>query len=93
MPKRITVLPSLPLTAIGKIYKPALRLQAAERVVRDRLDTAGLATRVTVQGVDRSGQLVLRFTASGDGRPESVQALEPALRTLMAGFVLTWEIT
>ena len=96
VPKRITLLPSLPLTAIGKVYKPALRLQAAERVVGERLARAGLSARVAVRGEDRGGRLVLRFVAGvGEGEgggPAALQALEPSLRELMAGFALAWEI-
>ena len=95
VPKRITLLPSLPLTAIGKVYKPALRLQAAERVVGERLARAGLSARVAVRGEDRGGRLVLRFVAvvgEGEGGgPAALQALEPSLRELMAGFALAWE--
>jgi fatty-acyl-CoA synthase len=92
VPKRITLLPALPLTAIGKVYKPALRLHAAERVVGERLTRAGLAARVAVRGEDRGGRLVLRFVPGDDGGPEKLQALEPSLRALMAGFALAWEI-
>jgi fatty-acyl-CoA synthase len=92
IPKRITLLPALPLTAIGKVYKPALRLQAAERVIGERLARAGLAARVAVQGEDRGGRLVLRFVPGIEGGQESLQALEPSLREVMAGFALAWEI-
>ena len=36
-PKHVHILASLPETAVGKIYKPALRLDAAERVARREL--------------------------------------------------------
>ena len=96
VPKRITLLPSLPLTAIGKVYKPALRLQAAERVVAERLARAGLSARVAVRGEDRGGRLVLRFVAGvGEGEgggPAALQALAPSLRELRAGVALAWEL-
>ncbi|MDH5540343.1 MAG: AMP-binding protein [Rhizobacter sp.] len=104
VPKRISLLPALPLTAIGKVYKPALRLQAAERVIGERLARAGLSARVAVRGEDRGGRLVLCFVAGerageregedeAEGRgPAALQALEPSLRALMAGFALAWEI-
>jgi fatty-acyl-CoA synthase len=89
LPKRISVLPALPLTAIGKIYKPALRLQAAEHVLRERLQQAGLSGRVAVQGVDRGGRLLLRFVAA---EGVATATVEPELRALMAGFALAWEV-
>jgi fatty-acyl-CoA synthase len=88
-PRRITVLPALPLTAIGKVYKPALRLQAMQRVVAERLPAAGLAGRVRAEGEDRGGRLVLRFVPLPG---ESAADLAEPLRRLMAGFAIAHEI-
>jgi fatty-acyl-CoA synthase len=41
-PKQIWILPSLPLTPIGKIYKPELRKLAARRAIEDALTGAGV---------------------------------------------------
>jgi fatty-acyl-CoA synthase len=89
VPKRIECLSALPLTAIGKVYKPALRVRAAERVMRDRLQRAGLEGRVAVQGEDRGGRLVLRFEATASGADAELRG---ALNQLMAGFALAWEL-
>ena len=45
MPKDVSILPDLPLTPIGKIYKPALRVLATTRAVEDALSGAGLAPK------------------------------------------------
>jgi fatty-acyl-CoA synthase len=42
VPVRIEVLPSLPLTAVGKVSKPHLRLLAVDHVLREALSAAGL---------------------------------------------------
>ncbi len=55
-PKRLTVLPSLPMTAIGKVYKPALRLLAIKIRLAELLAPLGAPVRVT--GEDRGGRLV-----------------------------------
>jgi fatty-acyl-CoA synthase len=89
IPKRITIVTALPLTAIGKIYKPGLRLQATESVIRERLLRAGLGEQVSVQGEDRGGRIVLRFTLPGDPASADVR---PRLHELMSGFALAWEI-
>jgi fatty-acyl-CoA synthase len=53
-PKRVTIIDEMPLTAIGKIYKPALRLLALETKLTEMLaDVPGL----TVQGLERGGSL------------------------------------
>jgi fatty-acyl-CoA synthase len=64
VPKRVTVLPTLPLTAIGKVYKPALRLIAIETRLREAL--APLELPVEVEGQERGGVLVavLRFACA-----------------------------
>lgn len=41
IPKRITVLDALPTTAIGKIFKPALRILAVENAYTDALNARG----------------------------------------------------
>ncbi len=45
LPKHVSILPDLPLTPIGKIYKPALRVLATTRAVEDALSGAGLAPK------------------------------------------------
>ncbi len=43
-PKNICVLGEMPVTPIGKIYKPALRVLATKRVIEEMLTTMGLCT-------------------------------------------------
>ena len=53
-PKRVTIIDEMPLTAIGKIYKPALRLRALENKLTEMLaDVPG----ITVKGQERGGSL------------------------------------
>jgi fatty-acyl-CoA synthase len=92
VPKRIECLPALPLTAIGKVYKPALRLRATERVLRDRLQQSGLDGRVAVQGEDCSGRLVMRFVPAAGSDADARERMHATLHDLMAGFALTWEL-
>ncbi|GAA6154351.1 acyl-CoA synthetase [Pseudoteredinibacter isoporae] len=46
VPKRITVLNEIPLTAVGKIFKPELRRMATETVLLERLAELGIQARV-----------------------------------------------
>jgi fatty-acyl-CoA synthase len=43
VPKYVAILPDLPVTPIGKIYKPALRVLATRRAIENALSGAGLA--------------------------------------------------
>jgi fatty-acyl-CoA synthase len=47
IPKRIEILGALPLTAVGKIFRPALRQQITETVLREVLLSNGIAATIT----------------------------------------------
>ncbi|MGW6063076.1 acyl-CoA synthetase [Streptomyces sp. NPDC055189] len=64
-PKRITVLDSIPLTEIGKPFKPALREAAAARHFKDELAEHGIDA-VDVSVTHEAGRLVVRLTGEGD---------------------------
>lgn len=51
-PKQIYVLDELPLTAVGKIFKPALRCEAIRQVILTELRTLNVAADVTVSEQD-----------------------------------------
>lgn len=48
VPARIEILPQLPVTAVGKIFKPALRHRAIEQVLSSALQELGIAATVSV---------------------------------------------
>jgi fatty-acyl-CoA synthase len=77
-PKRIYPTAAIPVTAIGKHFKPALAADAAVRAVTETLADAGLpATQVTA--VRENGRLVITVTGADPGR----------VREALAGFPLT----
>lgn len=86
-PKRIEVLPALPLTAVGKVYKPGLRLRAIERVIAERLAREGLADRVRVQGRDGASGLSVAMIPLAGTRVDSIDA---AVRAIMSRFAVPW---
>ena len=83
-PKRVTIVDVMPLTAIGKIYKPALRLLAMEAKLAEMLvDVQG----ASVRGEERKGSLVAVVTlASAPGH-----ALESRLRERLAAMAIVME--
>lgn len=90
-PKRIDLLEALPLTAVGKVYKPALRLRAIERVIADRLERGGLAGLVRVSGLEKPGGLAVALSV----REGAAVGLAPAetdakVRAIMAPFAIDW---
>ncbi|WP_126979368.1 acyl-CoA synthetase [Frigidibacter oleivorans] len=66
VPKHVEILPQLPKTAVGKIFKPDLRRMAIRRVYDAALAGAGLAAHVEEVVEDRSRGLVARIACDGD---------------------------
>jgi fatty-acyl-CoA synthase len=85
-PKAVFVLDALPVTAIGKLFKPALRLRAIEWVIGQRLEQAGLAGLVVAHAEMEGRTQVLRFSA-----PRADEVAE-TIRRLMAPFALKYRL-
>lgn len=92
-PRHIFVLDTMPVTAVGKIYKPALREMAIEKKLR--MEVEALGTGCEVQEVRFGAQgapvtLVLK-AASAAGQERTIEAaLEAALRDLTFRTQITW---
>jgi fatty-acyl-CoA synthase len=77
-PKRIYPVTAIPVTEVGKHFKPALAADAAVRAITEALTAAGLPdARVTAAHED--GRLVVTVTGADPGR----------VRDAVAGFALT----
>jgi fatty-acyl-CoA synthase len=77
-PKRIYPMTAIPVTEVGKPFKPALAADAAVRAITEALTAAGVAgAQVTAAYED--GRLVLTVTGADPGR----------VRDAVAGFALT----
>lgn len=70
IPKRVTVVESLPTTAIGKIYKPGLRLRALEQAYSEAMSSLITSCdRLEVKGIESPGGLAaeIRVRGANDG--------------------------
>jgi fatty-acyl-CoA synthase len=85
VPKHVEVLPELPKTAVGKIFKPDLRRLAIVRVYDDALEKAGLDVRV-VQVVEDKRRGLVAMLEAGDGAAD-----EAAVASALGAFVTPWE--
>jgi fatty-acyl-CoA synthase len=66
-PRAVAVVAEMPVTPVGKIFKPKLREIAAGEAARELLAAEGLAQDVSVEPVtDPSRGLILRIKASSD---------------------------
>ncbi|MBL0421739.1 AMP-binding protein [Ramlibacter sp. AW1] len=88
-PKRVELIEALPLTAVGKVFKPALRLSAIRHALADRLGRAGLDGRVGVDVIEAGSVTEVVFSAAAG---EQAGELEASLRRLMTPFALRWRL-
>ena len=83
-PKHIEILPELPKTAVGKVFKPDLRRLAIRRIYDEALAKAGLSSRVVEVIEDKKRGLVARVSRAGNPAREKVQ-------DAIGGFITPWE--
>ena len=72
IPKRVRIAPQLPLTAVGKIFKPALQQREIEHAIRSEAETAGVA--ILKIALDRDPQLGLVARIRTGGGANLLQA-------------------
>jgi hypothetical protein len=84
VPKYIEVLPELPKTAVGKVFKPDLRRLAITRVFDAALAEAGLPARVTAVVEDKKRGLVARLE-------KSAPVEDAAVGQVLGQFANPWE--
>jgi acyl-CoA synthetase (AMP-forming)/AMP-acid ligase II len=75
VPKHIEILPELPKTAVGKVFKPDLRRRAITRVYDAALGEAGLNARVAEVVEDKKRGLVARLERTGPVEEREVRAV------------------
>ncbi|MEO0938022.1 MAG: acyl-CoA synthetase [Pseudomonadota bacterium] len=84
-PKHVTILPELPKTAVGKVFKPDLRKDAITRVFNETLKAAGSPARVASVIDDKKRGLVAQIDAKG--------ASEADIQAQIGDFIPKWELT
>ncbi|MFV0293009.1 MAG: acyl-CoA synthetase [Paracoccus sp. (in: a-proteobacteria)] len=82
VPKYLEILPELPKTAVGKIFKPDLRKRAITRILNDVLEPYGGSVAGVVE--DKKRGLVARISRSADMDEDVI------IRTL-GGFSVPWD--
>ena len=85
IPKRIEFIDTMPLTAVGKIYKPSLRLRIAEQIVREHLQQETIPALVTGE-LEKKRGLVLRISVEDKNRIETV-------KQLVQGYTISIEVS
>lgn len=84
IPKHIEIIPELPKTAVGKVFKPDLRRRAITRIYNAALEEAGQAARVVEVVEDKKLGLVAHLS----GRDSSD---ENAVSHTLGAFTRPWQ--
>jgi fatty-acyl-CoA synthase len=82
-PKAVTVLTSLPLTPVGKPFKPALRAEATREAVADALRDIPTVTRVLGVVEDGTVVAIVGLTRSAD---------QTSVTEVLNRFAITWRL-
>ncbi len=75
VPVRIEIIPQMPMTAVGKIFKPRLRNLAIERVCGESLRALGIEAAITVRADQRRGTVATIRLADAASREAATDAL------------------
>jgi fatty-acyl-CoA synthase len=81
-PKHVEIIDEIPLTAVGKPYKPELRRRAAEQAARAALAETGLSDQVQAVLIDGSLEIHVPRSAHDD-----------AVRDALSQYAWKWKLT
>ena len=81
-PKHVEIVEEIPLTSVGKPYKPELRRRAAEQAARDALAETGLADQVRAVLVDGAVEIHVPHSAE-----------DHAVGDALSQYAWTWQLT
>ncbi|GAB4262334.1 MAG: acyl-CoA synthetase [Pararhodobacter sp.] len=84
VPKHVEILPELPKTAVGKVFKPDLRRMAITRVFDETFREKGLKAHVSEVIEDKKRGLVARIAREGSDQ-------DKAIEDLLNSFTVKWE--
>ncbi|MBU2942191.1 acyl-CoA synthetase [Shimia thalassica] len=82
MPKHIEIMPELPKTAVGKIFKPDLRKSAITRIYNASLDKADVAAQVVSVLDDKKRGLIAEVSGT---------ASDEEIGKVLGDFIRPWE--
>ena len=81
-PKHVEIVDEIPVTSVGKPYKPELRRRAAEQAARDALAETGLGDQVRAVVVDGAIEIHVPHSAE-----------DHAVGDVLSQYAWTWQLT
>lgn len=73
LPRQVRIIDTMPLTAVGKIFKPALKLRETRDALETALREAGIAWRELAVADDKSRGLVVTLRLGEGASPEAAR--------------------
>jgi fatty-acyl-CoA synthase len=86
MPKRIHIVPAVPMTAVGKVYKPKLRAEATRYAMAALLEQQGMSGQAEVDVEETAGGLTVRYVSANETH-------DATIREMMKPFALKYTLT
>jgi fatty-acyl-CoA synthase len=80
-PRHVEIIDEIPLTAVGKPYKPELRRRAAEQAAKDALSGTAVHDGVRAVLVDGAVEIVVPHSPDDE-----------AVREVLSAYVSTWRL-
>ncbi|MBW1889958.1 MAG: acyl-CoA synthetase [Deltaproteobacteria bacterium] len=94
VPKEVIILDELPLTSVGKIFKPALRWDATRRVYEDALKALeGLTSSMQVSVVEDKVHGALAHIDIQPAEGVSGQEIEKKVEDLLSRFTIRYQLS
>jgi fatty-acyl-CoA synthase len=91
VPKRVVVLDALPTTAVGKVFKPALRLRATELKLQEVFAAAAPGVPITVSAKEKGAGSVAEVVVRGPVDARLEQRLRDAMGAIAVETVFRFE--
>ena len=86
VPKNVWIIETIPLTPVGKIFKPSLRFDAIQRVFEEHLYHLDTGLKVEVEADDVYGQLARVYVSNHN------DTLQAAIEQILSGFAIRYKI-
>jgi fatty-acyl-CoA synthase len=90
VPKRVVVLDALPITAVGKVYKPTLRLRAIELKLAEVFASVEPDAAIRVTAREQGAGCFAEVAITGPADPALEQRLRAALGAIAVETVITF---
>jgi fatty-acyl-CoA synthase len=94
IPKKVHVIESMPMTAVGKIFKPQLRYDAIKKVFEselERLSNLTESVKVTVQEDKTHGTIALIAVRPASGADE--QKIRTHIDSILGRYTIRYEVS